>query len=74
MLEVTLTWRLTGALAQFNRAGLVQDVVRRLATGFAANLEASLTGAAPPHLGKLGLLGLLWSVLKARLFRVIGSA
>ena len=74
VLEVTLTWRLTGALAQFNRAGLVQDVVRRLAAGFAANLEASLTGAPPPAFRKLGLLGLLWSVLKARLFRMIGSA
>ncbi|WP_163159958.1 xanthine dehydrogenase family Fe-S subunit [Bradyrhizobium uaiense] len=69
LIAVTLTWKLSGPLAQFNRAGLVQDVVRRLATAFAENLEASITGAAPPRRKTtLGGLGLIWSVLKARLF------
>jgi carbon-monoxide dehydrogenase small subunit len=67
ILEVTLRWRLSGALAQFNRTGLVQDVIRRLAASFAANLQSSLTGAPPALPRKLSLLGLLWSVLKARL-------
>ncbi|MGH7211498.1 MAG: hypothetical protein ACREF1_08565, partial [Acetobacteraceae bacterium] len=70
VIETTFAWRLTGALAQFNRAGLVQDVARRLAASFAANLEAKLSGATPPATRSLGLLALLWSMLKARLLRI----
>jgi hypothetical protein len=44
---VNLTWRLTGPLAQFNRSGLIQDIVRRLAATFALNLEASIDNRAP---------------------------
>lgn len=68
---VTLTWKLTGALAQFNRAGLVQDIVRRLAATFAGNLESAITGSAPPAApgAALGGFGLVWSILKARFSR-----
>jgi aerobic-type carbon monoxide dehydrogenase small subunit (CoxS/CutS family)/carbon monoxide dehydrogenase subunit G len=68
---VNLWWRLNGPLAQFARSGLVKDTVRRLATAFAANLEASVnnqTLSAPTSLS-IGAFGLFWSVLKARLFR-----
>ncbi|WP_375788531.1 2Fe-2S iron-sulfur cluster-binding protein [Bradyrhizobium sp. Pha-3] len=68
LIAVVLTWKLSGPLAQFNRAGLVHDVVRRLAATFAENLEAAITGAAPPRRKTLGGLGLIWSVIKARLF------
>ncbi|UGY04627.1 xanthine dehydrogenase family Fe-S subunit [Bradyrhizobium quebecense] len=67
LIAVVLTWKLSGPLAQFNRAGLVHDVVRRLAATFAENLEAAITGAAPPRRKTLGGLGLIWSVIKARL-------
>jgi carbon monoxide dehydrogenase subunit G len=65
---VNLTWRLTGPLAQFNRSGLIQDIVRRLAATFAINLEASIDNRAPPLAASLGIsaFGLLWSVIKAR--------
>jgi carbon monoxide dehydrogenase subunit G len=55
---VSLTWRLTGPLAQFNRSGLIQDIVRRLAATFAINLEASMaTGRRlRPHPGTSTLL------------------
>ena len=68
---VTLTWKLTGALAQFNRAGLVQDIVRRLAATFAANLEASITGKVPSvkQGAALGGLGLIWAVIKSKIWR-----
>jgi carbon-monoxide dehydrogenase small subunit len=71
VVAVTLTWKLSGALAQFNRAGLVQDIVRRLAATFAANLETTITGTAPPAQGGavLGGFGLIWSILKARFSR-----
>jgi aerobic-type carbon monoxide dehydrogenase small subunit (CoxS/CutS family)/carbon monoxide dehydrogenase subunit G len=67
---VNLTWRLTGPLAQFNRSGLIQDIVRRLAATFATNLEASINNKAPPVVASQGIsvFGLFWSVLKARLF------
>jgi aerobic-type carbon monoxide dehydrogenase small subunit (CoxS/CutS family)/carbon monoxide dehydrogenase subunit G len=70
IIAVTLTWKLSGPLAQFNRAGLVQDVVRRLAATFAENLEASITGAAPAgqRTAALGGFKLIWSIAKARLF------
>lgn len=68
VVDVTLNWRLTGTLAQFNRAGLVQDLVRRLAATFAANLQASITGTPAPTARPLGVLALLWSILRARLF------
>jgi aerobic-type carbon monoxide dehydrogenase small subunit (CoxS/CutS family)/carbon monoxide dehydrogenase subunit G len=67
---VNLTWRLTGPLAQFNRSGLVQDIVRRLAATFATNLEASINNKAPSVVASQGIsvFGLFWSILKARLF------
>ena len=67
ILDVTLNWRLSGMLAQFNRAGLVQGVVRQIAASFARNLEASLTNTARPAARPLGLLALLWSMIRMRL-------
>ena len=65
---VVLSWRLSGRLAQFNRGGLVQDVIQRLASMFAANLEASIKGASAPtdEIKSLGVLDLLWGVLVSR--------
>ena len=64
-----LSWRLTGALAQFSRGSLVADLVSRLVAQFAANLEADLAGRAPPAEAKpLNALALFWMLLKAKLF------
>ena len=43
--SVTVECRLQGALAQFSRSGLVQELGRRLVSDFAANLNARLAGA-----------------------------
>jgi carbon-monoxide dehydrogenase small subunit len=67
ILDVTLSWRLSGMLAQFNRSGLVHGVVRQIAATFARNLEASLTHTEPPEARPLGLLALLWSIIRMRL-------
>lgn len=68
-LFVTLSWRLSGRLAQFNRAGLVQDVVQRLASDFTANLERSIKGEpiSPANIGPISLWSLIWTILKGRL-------
>lgn len=69
ILEVRLTWRLSGVLAQFNRSGLVQAIARELADGFAVNLAASIAGAAPRRARPVGLLAILWRFITRRLIR-----
>jgi aerobic-type carbon monoxide dehydrogenase small subunit (CoxS/CutS family)/carbon monoxide dehydrogenase subunit G len=68
-LLVTLSWRLSGRLAQFNRAGLVQDIVQRLASDFAANLDNAMTGApvSSAAVKPISLWSLIWTILKSRL-------
>jgi carbon-monoxide dehydrogenase small subunit len=43
--SVTVEYSLQGALAQFSRSGLVQEIGHRLVSDFAANLNARLAGA-----------------------------
>ena len=71
LIQVSLSWRLSGRLAQFNRAGLVQDVIQRLASIFVSNLEASLKGQAISErsVKSLGIFSLMWGVLKERFLR-----
>ena len=75
LIQVSLSWRLSGRLAQFNRVGLVQDVIQRLASIFVSNLEASLKGEAISErsVKPLGLGSLMWGVFKARLGRWRGT-
>jgi carbon-monoxide dehydrogenase small subunit len=57
--DVTIGYRLTGMLAQFGRAGLVQDLAARLTTAFAQNVEARLSGrtqSTPPAALSFGAL------------------
>jgi carbon-monoxide dehydrogenase small subunit len=54
-------------LAQFNRSGLVHGIVRQIAATFARNLEASVTNAELPAARPIGLLALLWSMIRMRL-------
>ncbi len=44
--QVTMKFLLAGALAQFSRAGLVQDVARQITGAFTHNLEQRLSGVA----------------------------
>jgi carbon-monoxide dehydrogenase small subunit len=46
--EITIAYRLTGVLAQFGRAGLVQDLAARLTAAFAQNVETRLSGGGAP--------------------------
>ena len=67
-LEVALSWRLTGSLAQFARTELVQALARQLLEKFTANLEALIQGRAPAEARPLGMFALLWAMIRARLF------
>jgi aerobic-type carbon monoxide dehydrogenase small subunit (CoxS/CutS family)/carbon monoxide dehydrogenase subunit G len=71
VVAVALTWRLTGMLSQFNRSGIVRDVVRGVARTFAANLEEMLKGdtvprSEPPQ--SLNVVQLIWSMIRQRMF------
>lgn len=69
LIIVSLGWKLTGVLAQFNRGNLLRDIIRRMASDFASNLEASLAGQELPSSSTkpIGAWALLWSIIKARL-------
>ncbi len=69
--DVTISYRLSGMLAQFGRGEIVRDVIRRLAALFARNIDARLSGGKPSS-GEaadsgINALALLWAVLKTRM-------
>ena len=73
--DVSIGFTLTGALAQFSRSGLVQDVAGRLIAMFVRNLEAKLSGNTEAIQGEapgLDAASLVLDVLKARLKRLFG--
>lgn len=71
LILVNLSWRLSGRLAQFNRGGIVQDVIQRLASMFITNLESSLKGEAinEQSIKPLSIWSLMWGVLRSRVAR-----
>jgi aerobic-type carbon monoxide dehydrogenase small subunit (CoxS/CutS family)/carbon monoxide dehydrogenase subunit G len=71
LILVNLSWRLSGRLAQFNRAGIVQDVIQRLASIFVSNLESSLKGEAinEQSIRPLGIWSLMWDIVRLRVAR-----
>jgi aerobic carbon-monoxide dehydrogenase small subunit len=78
--RVALTIRalLTGPLAQFGRSGIVEDLVARLTSTFAQNLEARLLGAASDETQEaqapLASGSLAWQVIAARVKRLFAKA
>ncbi|MGB0086520.1 MAG: 2Fe-2S iron-sulfur cluster-binding protein [Rhodomicrobiaceae bacterium] len=79
--DIAISYKLSGMLAQFGRADLVRDVVQRLGAVFAQNIDARLSGGsakAAPEPGGVNILALLWSVLAAKTAaffrRLIGAA
>lgn len=82
-LDLTLDYELTGALAQFGRIGIVQDLVGRMAQQFAANLaqligqrQAAAPAAIPPAPveARLDLLALLRGAIVDWFRRLFGRA
>lgn len=73
--DVNIGFTLTGALAQFSRSGLVQDVAGRLIAMFVRNLEAKLSGNPEAIQGEapgLDAASLVFDVLKTRFKRLFG--
>ena len=72
--DVTISYALTGALAQIGRSGLVRDLVRRIGEAFAQNLDAQLRdpAAAMPR-ARLGGLSLLLHVIADRIRAVLAK-
>jgi carbon-monoxide dehydrogenase small subunit len=64
--DVAVAYALTGAFAQFSRAGLIQDIAGRMTQTFVRNLEARLAGgdaAQQPAATELNAGSLVLSVL-----------
>jgi carbon-monoxide dehydrogenase small subunit len=74
LVDVDARILLVGPLAQFARAGIVEEIAAKLIERFAANVESSLSGAGPAD-GRQETLSagsLLWSVLVARMKKMFG--
>jgi carbon-monoxide dehydrogenase small subunit len=71
---LSVEYSLQGALAQFSRSGIAQDLGRRLVADFSANLNACLTGKSADRQSStqlnLGRLLRLWG--RDRLRRLLG--
>jgi carbon-monoxide dehydrogenase small subunit len=73
-LDLSITYALRGPLAQFARGPVVQDFAAEITLMFARNLEATLLGRAVAPAQRLGLLGLVWRVVRRRVgrwFRIV---
>jgi carbon-monoxide dehydrogenase small subunit len=71
---LTVEYNLQGALAQFSRSSLAQELGRRLVADFAAKLNARLAGADAGKAtdASLNVGRLVWSWLRERLQRTFG--
>ena len=73
--SIIVEYSLQGALAQFSRSSLAQDLGRRLVSDFAANLNAKLGGTTAPQVAGAPLNAgrLVWLWLRDRLRRLLGG-
>jgi carbon-monoxide dehydrogenase small subunit len=73
--DLEVGYALRGALAQFSRSGIVNDLAERLTAVFAKNVEARLSGGADPSNGgaapqaELDAGSLILAVIRARIRR-----
>ena len=72
--SIIVEYSLQGALAQFSRSSLAQDLGRRLVSDFAVNLNAKLGGTTAPQAAGAPLNAgrLVWLWLRDRLHRLVG--
>ena len=72
--DIEVGYRLTGALAQFSRSGIVNDLAERLTADFARNVEARLGGAESSNAAtgpaELDAGSLIFSAIRTRIRRL----
>ncbi|MDA7948781.1 MAG: 2Fe-2S iron-sulfur cluster-binding protein [Hyphomicrobiaceae bacterium] len=77
LIAVSIAYSLAGPLAQFSRGAIVRDLVTRLASAFAQNLEARLEGREPDQdaqaldAGSL-VFSVLWDRIRSYFARLLG--
>jgi carbon-monoxide dehydrogenase small subunit len=69
-MTVSISFEMSGALAQFSRGGLVEEIVGVLIDQFQQNFERHLAGEAPLERSSLGVVQLAWMALKRWLRRL----
>jgi carbon-monoxide dehydrogenase small subunit len=75
--DIEVGYALRGALAQFSRSGIVNDLAERLTAAFAKNVEARLSDGADSSSGaaaaqaELGAGSLILAVIRARIRRFL---
>ncbi len=73
--DVTVAYVLTGALGQFARGGIVNDLAARLTADFADNLRASLEGRQPTSgSGEIAAGSLFFRAIWSYIKRMLGGA
>jgi aerobic carbon-monoxide dehydrogenase small subunit len=77
--DLSIGFTLTGALAQFSRSGLIQDVAGRIVAVFVKNLEARLSHSSgsettePAIVKEFDAGALMWSMARDRMRRLFQS-
>ena len=66
-IALAIRFRIQGALAQFNRADLVESFADVVLCDFVRNCERKLAGETVPGRAGVGGFALVWRILKARL-------
>lgn len=69
-MTVAISFEMSGALAQFSRGGLVEEIVSVLIEQFQANFDRHMAGEAPLESRSLGLFQLAWMALRRWLRRI----
>jgi carbon-monoxide dehydrogenase small subunit len=70
--EATIDYTMRGPLAQFARGALVQEFAAAIATTFAANLQARLTGGVAPVSARLSVGTLMLRAIWRRVRAILG--
>jgi carbon-monoxide dehydrogenase small subunit len=71
LMKMAVSFEMSGALAQFSRGGLVEEVVGLLIDQFQVNFDRHMAGESPIEGGSLGLFQLAWMAFRRWLGRWI---
>lgn len=79
--DLVVDYTLAGALAQFNRGGIVKDLAARLTAEFADGLKSAIAANAPPTPSTLSplnagnmLISIIWNRFQLWLQRLFGHS